>query len=164
MEYQEHYPLGKPDDSVPPEVMKADAGIAADFAEALRCQWVKSYKAAVAMCRRSVEASCKQQGAKGKDLKKKIDDLASQGKITEPLRQMAHAVRLTANRGLHDKKKPAEIGEAETETPNDDLDSFGEDDAKAMIAFTREFFHHVYVMPALLEAYKPKVSAPTDTN
>ncbi len=51
IEYQEHYPLGKPDDSVPKEVAATDSGIAADFAEALRCLWVKSYKAAVAMCR-----------------------------------------------------------------------------------------------------------------
>ena len=33
-EYIEHYPLGIPDDSVPPEVRAADEGIAEDFAEA----------------------------------------------------------------------------------------------------------------------------------
>ncbi|MDQ2919994.1 MAG: DUF4145 domain-containing protein [Acidobacteriota bacterium] len=162
--YYHHYPLGMPDDSVAKEVSAADPGIALDFSEALRCLWIKSYKAAVAMCRRSVEASCKQQGAKGKDLQKKIDDLAAQGKITEPLRQMAHAVRLTANRHLHGKKNPAELGDIEAgEIPADDLDTFNEDDAKAMIAFTKEYFHHVYVMPALLEAYKPKTPTPVNT-
>lgn len=165
IEYVEHYPMGKPDDAVPKEVTAADSVIALDFAESLRCLWVKSYKASVAMCRRSVEATCKQQGAKGRDLEKKIDDLAAQGKITEPLRQMAHAVRLSANRGLHGKKKAhavavvadaAEVVSEQEPVEMDDLDTFGEDEAKAMIEFTKELFHHIYVMPALLEKYKAK--------
>ncbi|HKV39890.1 MAG TPA: DUF4145 domain-containing protein, partial [Blastocatellia bacterium] len=75
------------DKSVPSE-------IAADFAEALRCLWVKAYRAAVAMCRRSIEASCNQLGAKGNRLVDKIDDLAQKGKITAPLKDWAHEVRL----------------------------------------------------------------------
>jgi len=160
--YVEHYPLGKPDDSVAEEVVAANPIIALDFAEALRCVWVKSYKAAVAMCRRSVEATCKHFGATGYTLEKKIDNLAAQGKITESLKEMAHAVRLSGNRGLHGKKEPTEkdTGSAEKpideRSPLDDLDLFGEDEAKAMIAFTKELFHHVFVMPALLEKYRPK--------
>lgn len=138
--YLDHYPIGKPQDSVDPSVPK---NIADDFGEAMRCFWVKSYKASVAMCRRSVEASCKQLGAKGKNLNAKIDDLFSQGKITEPLKRMAHRVRLTANEKLHGDD-------------DDDLDSMGEQDAQAMIAFVREFFHHVYAMPALLDSYDEK--------
>lgn len=153
--YINHYPLGAPDDSVPEEVAAANPIIAMDFAEALRCFWVKSYKASVAMCRRSVEATCKHLGATGKTLEKKIDSLAAQGKITESLKEMAHAVRLSGNRGLHGKKTTtAEPGDQES--PLDDLDLFGEDEANAMIAFTKELFHHVFVMPALLEKYKPK--------
>ncbi len=151
--YVQHYPLGKPDDSVAEEVTAANPIIALDFAEALRCLWVKSYKASVAMCRRSVEATCKHFGATGYTLEKKIDNLAAQGRITELLKEMAHAVRVSGNRGLHGKRK-REI--ADTEQPNeqetllDDLELFGEDEAKAMIAFTKELFHHVFVMPALL--------------
>jgi hypothetical protein len=132
-EYVTHYPLGNPDDSVAKEVSEADPIIALDFSEALRCLWVKSYKATVAMCRRSVEASCKQLGAKGRDLEKKIDNLFEQGKITESLRQMAHAVRLTANAQLHGKKTPR--GSEETVAVSDDvvmvddLDMFDYDDA-----------------------------------
>jgi hypothetical protein len=138
--YREHYPMGTPDDSVDASV---PASIAADFSEALRCLWVGSPKAAVAMCRRSVEASCADLKAVGKNLKEKIDDLAKRGIITDPLRQMAHRVRLTANEKLHGKP--------------DDLDAFTDKDAEAIIACLREYFHHVYVMPALLKAYeKPK--------
>jgi len=153
--YAAHYPLGKPDDSVAEEVAAANPIIALDFAEALRCVWVKSYKAAVAMCRRSVEATCKHFGATGYTLEKKIDDLAAQGKITEPLKEMAHAVRVSGNRGLHGKKT-TDATPDDQDAPLDDLDLFGEDEAKAMIAFTQQLFYHVFVMPALLEKYKPK--------
>ena len=141
--YQEHYPLGTPDDSVDKSV---PANIAADFSEALRCLWVKSYKATVAMCRRSVEASCADLKATGKNLYAKIDNLADKGIITEPLKKMAHRVRLTANKELHGR--------------GDDLNTFGEQEAEAIVACVREYFHHVYVMPALLKEYeKPKAAA-----
>lgn len=155
LSYLAHYPLGNPDDSVAEEVAAANPVIASDFAESLRCVWVKSYKAAVAMCRRSVEATCKHLGATGYTLEKKIDSLAEQGKITEPLKEMAHAVRISGNRGLHGKKT-TDAPRNNLELPLDDLDLFGEDEAKAMIAFTKELFHHVFVMPALLEKYRPK--------
>ena len=158
--YFTHYPLGKPDDSVPEEVAAASPVIASDFAEALRCLWVGSYKAAVAMCRRSVEATCKHFGATGSNLEKKIDSLAAKGKINEPLKEMAHAVRLSGNRGLHGNKQVIQNETtAEHETPFDDLDLFGEDEAKAMIVFTQQFFYNLFVVPALLEKYKPRPKA-----
>jgi hypothetical protein len=160
--YGTHYPLGKPDDSVASEVMVANPTIASDFSEALRCLWVDSYKAAVAMCRRSVEATCKHFGAAGRTLEKKIDNLEAQGKITKSLKEMAHAVRLSGNKSLHGKNELVKNGNTATETAEDcvlsmdDLDLFGRDEAEAMIAFTKELFHHVFVMPALLEKYRPK--------
>jgi hypothetical protein len=135
LEYEEHYPLGSPDDSVDASVPE---GIASDFAEAKRCLWVKAYRATVAMCRRSVEASCHNLGAQGKNLFERIDDLAKKGCITEPLKKLAHRVRLTGNQGLHGA---------------DDLDTITEADAKAIIIFTEQYFQHVYVMPELLKSY-----------
>src|SRR5262249_9568698 len=132
--------------------------IAADFSEALRCLWIKSYKASVAMCRRSVEEACRDLGASGKDLYLKIEDLAAKDVITDPMRRMAHQVRLTANRKLHDKEKQNETNTGEIEA--DDLATMGEKDAKAMIVFTKEFFHHVYAIRALLDEYEnPTVEA-----
>jgi hypothetical protein len=149
--YLAHYPLGAPDDSVPQEVFDANPIIASDFAESLRCLWVKSYKASIAMCRRSVEATCKHFGAKRGTLEEKIDKLAERGIITEPLRQMAHAVRLSGNRQLHGKKKDT-IDDPDDDA-SDDLDTCGKEEATAMIEFTKELFHHVYVMPAKLKMY-----------
>jgi hypothetical protein len=145
--YLEHYPLGRPDDSVPKEVGDADSGIASDFAEALRCLWVRSYKAAIAMCGRALQSSCDHLNAQGSSLYEQIDDLATKGIITQPLKEWAHAVRLSRNKELHAK--------------TDGLSSAIDQDAEAIIAFTREYFHHVYVMPAKLKAY---TSRPTATS
>jgi len=147
-EFIVHYPLGNPDDSVDQAV---PISIAADFSEALRCFFIQSYKACVAMCRRSVEASCQDLGATGGNLKERINSLFKSGRITEPLKDMAHKVRLTANEELHGQP--------------DDLDAFTEPEAKDIVEFTREYFHHVYVMPEkLANSGKPKASPEKSTH
>jgi hypothetical protein len=126
--YDIHYPVGWPDDTVADEIPDA---IKPDFQEALRCRWVKAYNATVEMCRRALEASCIEQGAApDMVLSKMIDWVHAQGKITTPLQQMAHKVKLGGNRGAH---------------PSDRI--ITEEDAAAVIEFTREYFQHVYVMP-----------------
>lgn len=153
--YLAHYPVGKPNDSVDTNVPE---DIAEDFAEAMRCLWIKSYKAAVAMCRRSVEAACHDLGATGGNLYQKIENLASKGVITDPMRRMAHRVRLTGNENLHGKDKASE-----SQFDADDLAGMKERDAIAMITFTKEFFHHVYAIQALLKQYEnPEGETPAD--
>jgi hypothetical protein len=44
----------------------------------------------------------------------------------------------------------------------DDLEGTTKEDADAVIAFTREFFHHVYVMPAKLKKYAPAAKEPAN--
>lgn len=138
------YPLGKPNDKVDGNVPKV---IAEDFSEALRCEWIQSYKGCVTMCRRAVQASALELGANPKEkLVAQIDELFTKGKITEPLRDFAHVVRLTGNDGAHPDK--------------DGLDNVTPQDAKDMIAFTTEYLHHVYVMPAKLKARKAASAPP----
>lgn len=130
------YPLGKPNDNVDAAVPPA---IANDFKEALRCRWIGANKATVTMCRRAIQASCLEKKAdKSKKLVGQIDELAKNGIITEPLRQFAHAVRLEGNDGAHPDA--------------DGLENVTPEDADDIIAFTREYMHHVYVMPAKLAA------------
>jgi hypothetical protein len=136
------YPLGKPNDLVATEVPKL---IASDFSEALRCEWVKAYKAAVVMCRRALQASCVELKAKDAKLQDQIDELASRGVITTSLREMAHEVRLTGNDGAHPGK--------------DGLNEVSERDARDIIEFTREFFHHVFVVPSKLKARQSSPAA-----
>ena len=139
--YEEHYPLGQPDDSVAEEVPPT---ISADFGEALRCRWVNAYNATVEMCRRAIEASCLQLGAKGNDsIEAQIDWVHSQGKITTPLKEMAHKIRLGGNRGAHPSQR-----------------IITENDADAIIEFTQEYFDHVYVMPAKMAKFDFSKRAP----
>jgi hypothetical protein len=130
--YFAHYPLGVPDDTVAEEIPDE---IKPDFREALRCRFVNAYNATIEMCRRALEASCLQLGAKSSVvLSEMIDWVHSQGKITTPLKDMAHKIKLGGNRAAHPSDR--------TLTP---------EDADAVIEFTDEYFHHVYVMPARMK-------------
>jgi hypothetical protein len=129
------YPLGKPKDDVDANVPKE---IATDFAEALRSHWGKNYRATVVMCRRALQSSAIDLKAKDGPLVAQIEDLFEKGKITEPLKDFAHAIRLTGNDGAHPDK--------------DGLRDVTEKDADDIIAFTQEFLDHVYVMPAMLKS------------
>lgn len=132
--YETHYPKGQPNDSVAEQIPPA---ISADFKEALRCRWVNAYNATVEMCRRSIEASCLQLGAKESDsIEAQIDWVHSQGKITTPLKDMAHKIRLGGNRGAHPSPRV-----------------ITEEDADAVLEFTQEYFDHVYVMPAKMAKF-----------
>jgi hypothetical protein len=139
------YPLGRPNDRVDSAIPKE---IAEDFSEALRCRWVEAHKATVTMCRRSIQTSCLSQGAdRKKKLLGQIDELAAKGLITEPLRQFAHEIRLEGNEGAHPDP--------------DGLDNVTPEDSDDIIEFTREYLHHVYVMPAKLLARKSASPAKT---
>lgn len=138
------FPLGKPNENVDAEVSPP---VADDFKEALRCEWIKAYKACVVMCRRAVQSSVIELGAKDGKLIDQIDELFKKGKITEALKDFAHEVRLTGNDGAHPGK--------------DGLADVSPKDASDIIEFTREYLHHVYVMPAKLKARKPSVAAST---
>jgi Domain of unknown function (DUF4145) len=147
-QYKQHYPLGRPNDKVAPEI---PANIAADFQEALRCRFVDAHNATVEMCRRAVQASCIDLKAPpDKKLWEQIDWLAGQGTITTPLKEMAHRIRLGGNLGAHPP-----------EDPNDDTAIvIGPEYADAVIEFTREFFQHVYVLAQRLKKFTFKKAAP----
>jgi hypothetical protein len=172
-EYITHYPLGAPDDSVATEI---PVHIQPDFKEALRCRFVDAYNATAEMCRRALEASCVDLGASPKDvLEEMIDELADKRLITPFLQKVAHKIRLGGNRGAHPSPPPApppvEVAAPAQTAPAsvpallgitaDPVTTIGKEHADAIIKFTREFFHHVYVVPKELDKYdfsKPKVT------
>jgi Domain of unknown function (DUF4145) len=158
--YEEHYPLGKPDDTVAPEIPEQ---IQSDFKEALRCLWVNAYNATAEMCRRALEASCIERGAAPKDvLDDMIDDLESKRIITPFLRDVAHKIRLGGNRAAHPGGPPDPAIAAALGIPTSPS-VITVDHAKAIVKFTTEFFHHVYVVPRELDKYdfsKPKAVKP----
>lgn len=138
-ELEAYYPRATPNETVPDEL---STSIASDYKEALRCRGVDALNATVEMCRRVVEASCNELGAEGKKLVDKIDSLAAQQKITAPLREMAHQIRLGGNIGAHPQENGAE-----------DAVVVDSDYADAVLEFTAEYLQHVYVMPAKLQRF-----------
>ncbi len=158
VKYETHYPTGTPDDSVAEEVPEH---IAVDFREALRCRWVDGYNATVEMCRRAIEVSCLELGAKPKlSITAKIDWVHKQGRINGTLKKVAHKIRLGGNRGSHPTADPT------VEPP------ITADEADAVIAFTRHYLDHVYVVETRLGKYDftkagrkgtPKTVSPTAT-
>jgi hypothetical protein len=163
--YETHYPLGNPDERVAKEIPDE---IKPDFKEALRCRWVDAYNATAEMCRRALEASCLQLGAPKKDvLEDMIDWLEEQRIITPHLQKVAHKIRLGGNRGAHPepKKSPtaAVVVSATKQAGNPSIMEIEKEHADAIITFTKEFFHHVYTVPAELDKYdfsKPKEKKP----
>jgi hypothetical protein len=139
------YPLGKPNDTVAAEVQAAAKDVAEDFAEALRCHWIRSYRASVVMCRRAIQSSAIALEASGGRLIDQIEDLFKSGKITDSLREFAHEIRLTGNDGAHPDK--------------DGLSDVKAKDSADIIEFTREFLNYIYVMPAKLKARKTPPAA-----
>jgi hypothetical protein len=139
MRYETHYPVGTPDDSVDAAVPE---NIAADFREALRCRWVDGYNATVEMCRRALEASCLDLGAKPRlSITQKIDWVHKQGRINKTLKNVAHKIRLGGNRGSHPMIDP------KTDSP------VTPDEADAVLEFTRHYLDHVYVVEKRLARY-----------
>jgi hypothetical protein len=153
--YEDHYPLGSPDDVVAAEIPEH---IQRDFKEALRCMFVDAYNATAEMCRRALEASCIERGAApNKVLETMIDSLEEKRVITPFLRDVAHKIRLGGNRGAHPPADGAEAQNVELEP----VVLIEKEHAEAIIKFTREFFHHVYVVPSELAKYdfsKPKTA------
>jgi len=156
--YDAHYPVGHPNDAVEREI---PVHIASDFKEALRCLYVNAYNATAEMCRRAIEASCIDLGAPASErfLDNKIDWLESQRKITPFLRDVAHKIRLGGNRAAHPGNVTPANGTTQSLTPEPTIEK---EHAEAIVKFTHEFFHHVYVVPKQLDKYdfsKPKASA-----
>jgi hypothetical protein len=140
--YIKHYPAGKPNDDVAPEV---PIRIAEDFKEALRCRWVDAYNATAEMCRRSIQSSCLDLGAANSDsIIGQIDWVHAQGKIPLVLKETAHKIRLGGNRGAHSSTSESPI------TPQE---------ADAIIAFTRYYLENVYIIPAQLANFDFSKSA-----
>lgn len=61
-----------------------------------------SYDAAALMCRRAVEAVCKNLSASGSNLVLRLGDLHAKGYIDQKLLRWAHAVRLVGNDAAHE--------------------------------------------------------------
>ena len=143
-EYFLHHPIGLPGEKISDSIPEP---IRLDFQEALKCRYVKAFNATIEMCRRALEASCLEMGAKADlSLNDMIEWIHEQGKITRPLREFAHTIKLGGNRAAHPSDRTL-TGE----------------DADAVLEFMRQYLLHVYELPARMakvDFSKPKGPKP----
>lgn len=90
------------------------------------------------LCRKTVEMACREQGAKGRDLKDRIDQLRKMGVIDDRLYQWADALRDEGNSAAHApvQHKPEDVADA--------------------IAFTRALLDNIYVLSERFRRYKTR--------
>jgi hypothetical protein len=138
-------PSGDPHDQHPkyvpdPKLPDVPEQIAEDAREAFRCFAVESYRATAAMARRALQAAAFEKGAPDKPLIEQIDWLATNGQITEQMKDVAHQIRLGGNLGAHPDR--------------DGLRDVDQASARAILGFLRDFFRYVYEIPASLDRLK----------
>ena len=107
--------------SYPPERIDFDAtdlpeSIKEPLAEAIDCHAHGSFKAAALMIRRTLEALCEDQGAKGSTLVKRIEALSGQVGLPPSMVGALHDVRLLGNDAAHvEARTYVEVGKQEVE-------------------------------------------------
>lgn len=91
------YPIEKqlPLDGIPATIKSA-------YDQAVRSFSASLFEPSVLMCRKCLEVTCKNFGAKGRDLKSKLQYLCDAGQIDSRLLNWAHEIRLIANEAAHD--------------------------------------------------------------
>lgn len=133
----DQYPKKVPiiDESVPSRV-------AEDYVEAIKCFDIGANRASVVMCRRALQNSVIEKGAKKGKLFDQIDELYDNQIITKDIKDWAHEIRLTGNVGAH----PDEDG----------LEDVTPEDAKELLKFMEEYLNYVYIMPAKVAAKRAR--------
>ena len=117
-------------DNVPKEIKE-------DALEAQSVFQAGAWKSTVVMCRRAVQGSCIERGAKPDNLANQIDELQANGLLTVQLKEWTHQIRKFGNFGAH---------------PDENLGDATQDDATQMIEFLDTFLRYVYEMPAQIAA------------
>jgi hypothetical protein len=119
-------------------------GVKIAFSEAMRSLNEGIWNGCVLMCRRALEEAVADLGATGKVLFDKIDNLASEHKITPDLAAWAHETRLAGKLGAHGV-------ESDEKKWNEEVD------AQEIVEFSRWFFRYVYVLPKQLEERRARI-------
>lgn len=114
-------------------VEKLPDNIRNDYMESLEDYSNGCYASSIIMCRRVIQKSCIDKGAKKKALFDQIEEL----NIDEALKKLAHKLRFWGNKGAH---------------PDILLDEeVAETDAKLAIDFTEKFLQYIYIIPKEIE-------------
>lgn len=113
--------------------------IGRSLVQAYRSFSTSSYDACAVMCRRSLEALCRAQGAQGKGLASRLAVLKANGRIDTRLLDWAHGVRLVGNQGAHD---------ADT--------AVSAEDARDILEFTEAVLMFVFTLDAKFQSFQAR--------
>lgn len=119
--------------SIPSELRKG-------WQEAQTCFDAKAFTASVIMVRRTLEATCKDQGVTKRTLDQSLKELRAQGKIDGTLAEWADALRLAGNKGAH---------------ATDEWVS--RENAEDALAFAEALLDHVYVLRKRFDDFKKRL-------
>jgi hypothetical protein len=109
--------------------------------EARRSVEGKNWTAAALMARSAVQLVARAHGAKGKNLKEEIDELATKGLILPIMKEWALEVRELGNEGTH--PQPGTTGTSEK-------------DAKDVVEFLSFLMIVMYNLPQQIEEYRKR--------
>lgn len=121
-----------PVEGLPQPVLRA-------FEQAVRSFSSSSFDACALMCRRALEALCKELEAGSGTLQAKLDTLSKRGTIDARLASWAHGVRAVGNEAAH----------------NTDAE-LSKDDARDALDFTEAILTYVYVLGRRFEAFEAR--------
>lgn len=120
------HPLPSPTDTKIPEKIRKD------LMEAKFCFSVNTFRACAVMARRSIQAACIDKGARKEKLVDQLQELKSNGTITNDLLEWANVVRWVGNDAAH---------------PNGD--EVRKEDSEDILKLAEQFLHVLYVAPAI---------------
>lgn len=128
------YPQGKTASitDLPPSVHRTHDSAAASFERGL-------YEPCLIMCRKCLEAVCREFGTTKGNLKEQLDALRAAGNIDDRLRDWAHQLRLIGNDAAHDLDL----------VPN-------RDDAKDALEFTEAILLYAFSLRRRFEKFKAR--------
>jgi len=128
------HPMPEPTDETVP------LNIRVDLDEAKQCFAVSAWRATAVMARRALQSATIDKGAsKGKQLMAQIGELASQGKITTGLKEMADVIRWVGNDAAHPES-----------------DAVDKNDAEDVLDLAKQVLYVLYVAPAKAKKLRNK--------
>ena len=122
------------------KIVKLPENIRKDYLESLEDYSNGCYISSVIMCRRAIQQTCLDKGAKEANLFDQIEELD----IDENLKKLAHKLRFWGNKGAH----PDILLGAKIE----------KEDAKVAIDFTEKFLQYVYIIPKEIEEIEERAA------
>ncbi|MFZ5450739.1 MAG: DUF4145 domain-containing protein [Thermodesulfobacteriota bacterium] len=109
------------------------------YDQAARSLNASLFEPCVLMCRKCLETVCKQLGAQGRDLSKRLVNLSEAGHIDSRLLSWAHEIRLVGNEAAH-----------EIDTP------VTKEDARDILDFTEAILIYIFSLTKRFDSLKAR--------